>query len=125
MNQPLLDHGPALTVDNLNAIRELSEDGMTAQEIAGRLSIGTRSVHKGRAIMGIDRRIHCGNLGQPVDDVAVLRATWGDGVELNADERREAITTMSARGLSHAEIARTLRVCTRTVERHVAKVRAA
>lgn len=120
----LLDHGPVCTVETLHAIAELTEDGMTAKAIADRLGIGVRSVQKGRRIMGA-RGYNPLEPGQPIDEVAVLRAARGERIHVHVDERREAIETLHRRRMPAAEIARTLGCCKRTVERHVAKLRAA
>ena len=120
----LLDHGPVLTADTLRTIVSLTEDGMTVRAIAEHLGISQWTVQRGRTVTGTARPLFDGT-PQPIDEVAVLRATWGDRVELNATERTEAVRVMNARGMSAAQIARMLNVTRRTVERHVAKVRAA
>lgn len=122
-NHPIFGKCEVLTDEQLSAIADLTEDGMTAREIAEQLDIARRSVHQGRSVMGVTG-YNPTIAPQPVDDAAVLRATWGDPVELNPAERTEAVARLSARGMSTAEIARTLRVTTRTVTRHRAKVAA-
>jgi len=118
----LLDHGTALTADNLNAIVELTEDGMNAREIADQLGIGKHSVERGRRVMGV-KGYNPSRYGQPVDDVAVLRAVRGDRMNLNLDERREAVLRLHKQGVQQLEIARILGLHVRTVGRHIANAR--
>ena len=120
----LTNYGKVLTPERLEAIVELTEDGMTAGDIADHLGISKRTVEQGRRVMDA----HPANPtrpGLPVDEVAVMRATWGDPVNLHHDELSEAVAILTGRGVSHSQIARTLRVSVRTVQRHVSKLRAA
>jgi len=52
-----------------------------------------------------------------MDDVAIMRATYGDHVHLTKPERAVAVARLTAQGLSADEVAERLRVTTRTVVR--------
>lgn len=56
--------------------------------------------------------------GRDIDEIAVERAIAGDPGVLNPVERRIAITTLTAAGLSAPRIAARIRCTKRTVERH-------
>ncbi len=59
------------------------------------------------------------------DEVAVLRATWGDRLKLTKAERDAAIDELDRRGLSAAEIAHRIGCSQRTVcRRRVARMTA-
>lgn len=114
-----------LTPEQLDAIRDMTHDRMTARDIAARLGIHKDAVHKGRSILGVIGYNPTSPDALEVDEAAVLRATWGETIELTHAERTEAVRRMNAQGMTAAQIARMLHVTRRTVERHVAKVRAA
>lgn len=112
----------ALTYENVELIRRLTEDGWGERRIAKRLGISCRSVGRAREEMGLD-------VTQPepyVDEVAVQRAVNGDrGMTLNHLERRLAVDQLTSRGLSAAEIADVLGITRRSVTRWRSRIGAA
>lgn len=108
----------ARTPENLTAVRDLTEQGWSAREIAAHLDIAPGTVARIRAEIGCPGWLK-GDATQEVDEVAVMRATSGDrSVTLNTAERREAVAQLTARGLSARAIAELLGVAERTVNRH-------
>lgn len=105
----------ARTPENLAAIRELCEDGLSDYAIARRLNMHHKTVWMARREMGLDAY----QPGTCIDEVAVQRAIDGDPpATLTPAETTEAVRILTQRGYSSKQIAARLRVTSRTVARH-------
>ena len=105
----------ARTPENVAAIHELVEDGLSDRAIAKRLGIHARTVGVERNAAGIPTTA----VDTYVDDMAVARAVNGDRPEhLTPFETRAAVQQLTNQGHSIKDIAALLRVTHRTVSRH-------
>jgi len=61
--------------------------------------------------------------GEFIDEIAVERACYGEGVFLNAAERRAAVAKLMRRGMNQVQIGGLLGLSVRSVNRHAAALR--